>query len=97
MLSPAALRYQLPSQEEAKERRRSHAAAGLPESDDQSELPSPPALSMSLSAKGQLTNIGQHHGDRRAPRGQGGGPQLPPHAESTCADWVAEPAFTHTV
>uniref|UniRef100_A0A8B9YTJ3 Neuron navigator 1 n=1 Tax=Bos mutus grunniens TaxID=30521 RepID=A0A8B9YTJ3_BOSMU len=56
-LPKKGLRYQLPSQEEAKERRRSHAAAGLPESDDQSELPSPPALSMSLSAKGQLTNI----------------------------------------
>ncbi|XP_055439202.1 neuron navigator 1 isoform X1 [Bubalus kerabau] len=56
-LPKKGLRYQLPSQEEAKERRRSHAVAGLPESDDQSELPSPPALSMSLSAKGQLTNI----------------------------------------
>lgn len=56
-LPKKGLRYQLPSQEEAKERRHSHAAAGLPESDDQSELPPPPALSMSLSAKGQLTNI----------------------------------------
>uniref|UniRef100_A0A8C2SAP7 Neuron navigator 1 n=1 Tax=Capra hircus TaxID=9925 RepID=A0A8C2SAP7_CAPHI len=56
-LPKKGLRYQLPSQEEAKERRHSHAVAGLPESDDQSELPSPPALSMSLSAKGQLTNI----------------------------------------
>lgn len=52
-------RYQLQSQEETKERRHSHTIGGLPESDDQSELPSPPALSMSLSAKGQLTNIGQ--------------------------------------
>ncbi|XP_077628222.1 neuron navigator 1 isoform X3 [Crocuta crocuta] len=51
------LRYQLQSQEETKERRHSHTIGGLPESDDQSELPSPPALSMSLSAKGQLTNI----------------------------------------
>ncbi|XP_043341160.1 neuron navigator 1 isoform X7 [Cervus canadensis] len=56
-LPKKGLRYQLPSQEEAKERRHSHAVAGLPESDDQSELPSPPALSMSLSSKGQLTNI----------------------------------------
>lgn len=52
-------RYQLQSQEETKERRHSHTVGGLPESDDQAELPSPPALSMSLSAKGQLTNIGQ--------------------------------------
>lgn len=52
-------RYQLQSQEETKERRHSHTIGGLPESDDQSELASPPALSMSLSAKGQLTNIGQ--------------------------------------
>ncbi|KAK7800390.1 hypothetical protein U0070_021970 [Myodes glareolus] len=50
-------RYQLQSQEETKERRHSHTIGGLPESDDQAELPSPPALSMSLSAKGQLTNI----------------------------------------
>uniref|UniRef100_A0A452T695 Neuron navigator 1 n=1 Tax=Ursus maritimus TaxID=29073 RepID=A0A452T695_URSMA len=57
-LSPSvSYRYQLQSQEEAKERRHSHTIGGLPESDDQSELPSPPALSMSLSAKGQLTNI----------------------------------------
>uniref|UniRef100_A0A4X1SHU4 AAA+ ATPase domain-containing protein n=1 Tax=Sus scrofa TaxID=9823 RepID=A0A4X1SHU4_PIG len=58
---PASLgcahRYQLQSQEEAKERRHSHTIGGLPEPDDQSEPPSPPALSMSLSAKGQLTNI----------------------------------------
>uniref|UniRef100_A0A9L0J634 Neuron navigator 1 n=1 Tax=Equus asinus TaxID=9793 RepID=A0A9L0J634_EQUAS len=50
-------RYQLQSQEETKERRHSHTIGGLPESDDQSELSSPPALPMSLSAKGQLTNI----------------------------------------
>uniref|UniRef100_A0A8C0XY72 Neuron navigator 1 n=1 Tax=Castor canadensis TaxID=51338 RepID=A0A8C0XY72_CASCN len=50
-------RYQLQPQEEIKERRHSHTIGGLPESDDQAELPSPPALSMSLSAKGQLTNI----------------------------------------
>lgn len=74
MPSPAACRYQLPSQEEAKERRHSHAVAGLPESDDQSELPSPPALSMSLSSKGQLTNIGQYL------RGLRGGNWVPPHA-----------------
>lgn len=67
--SLAACRYQLPSQEEAKERRHSHTVAGLPESDDQPELPSPPALSMSLSSKGQLTNIGQYL--RGLPRGQG--------------------------
>lgn len=59
-LSPAAVcRYQLQSQEDPKERRHSHTIGGLPESDDQAELPSPPALSMSLSAKGQLTNVGQ--------------------------------------
>ncbi|XP_006529438.1 neuron navigator 1 isoform X6 [Mus musculus] len=56
-LPKKGLRYQLQSQEETKERRHSHTAGGLPESDDQAELPSPPALSMSLSAKGQLTNI----------------------------------------
>ena len=69
---PLACRYQLPSQEEAKERRHSHAVAGLPESDDQSELPSPPALSMSLSAKGQLTNIGQYPRGPPCAQGQGG-------------------------
>lgn len=58
-LPKKGLRYQLQSQEETKERRHSHTIGGLPESDDQAELPSPPALSMSLSAKGQLTNIGQ--------------------------------------
>uniref|UniRef100_A0A8D1F767 Neuron navigator 1 n=1 Tax=Sus scrofa TaxID=9823 RepID=A0A8D1F767_PIG len=56
-LPKKGLRYQLQSQEEAKERRHSHTIGGLPEPDDQSEPPSPPALSMSLSAKGQLTNI----------------------------------------
>uniref|UniRef100_A0A2K6FMH6 Neuron navigator 1 n=1 Tax=Propithecus coquereli TaxID=379532 RepID=A0A2K6FMH6_PROCO len=56
-LPKKGLRYQLQSQEETKERRHSHTIGGLPESDDQSELPSPPALSMSLSAKGQLTNV----------------------------------------
>lgn len=59
LTSAASHRYQLQSQEETKERRHSHAMGGLPEPDGQSEPPSPPALSMSLSAKGQLTNIGQ--------------------------------------
>lgn len=65
-------RYQLQSQEDTKERRHSHTIGGLPESDDQSELPSPPALSMSLSAKGQLTNIGQCSGSLAAARAAGG-------------------------
>lgn len=52
-------RYQLHSQEEAKERRHSHAVSGLPESDEQQELPSPPALPMALVGKGPLTSIGQ--------------------------------------
>ncbi|KAM6165063.1 neuron navigator 1 isoform 2-T2 [Erethizon dorsatum] len=56
-LPKKGLRYQLQSQEETKERRHSHTIGGLPESDDQAELPSPPALSVSLNAKGQLTNI----------------------------------------
>ncbi|CAH7206807.1 Nav1 [Phodopus roborovskii] len=56
-LPKKGLRYQLQSQEETKERRHSHTIGGLPESDDQAELPSPPTLSVSLSAKGQLTNI----------------------------------------
>ncbi|KAM5206235.1 neuron navigator 1 isoform 5-T6 [Hipposideros larvatus] len=56
-LPKKGLRHQLQSQEDGKERRHSHTIGGLPESDDPSELPSPPALSMSLSAKGQLTNI----------------------------------------
>ncbi|XP_029418026.1 neuron navigator 1 isoform X6 [Nannospalax galili] len=56
-LPKKGLRYQLQSQEETKERRHSHTIGGLPESNDQAELPSPPALSMSLSTKGQLTNI----------------------------------------
>ncbi|XP_075384935.1 neuron navigator 1 isoform X2 [Tenrec ecaudatus] len=56
-LPKKGLRYQLQSQEDTKERRHSHTIGGLPESDDPSDLPSPPALSVSLSAKGQLTNI----------------------------------------
>lgn len=53
-------RYQLHSQEEAKERRHSHAiSSGLPEADDQQELPSPPSLPMALVGKGPLTSIGQ--------------------------------------
>lgn len=69
-------RYQLQSQEETKERRHSHTIGGLPESDDQSELPSPPALSMSLSAKGQLTNIGQCFRSLAVARDEAG-PTLP--------------------
>ncbi|KAM6044357.1 neuron navigator 1 isoform 1-T1 [Chlamydotis macqueenii] len=57
-LPKKGLRYQLHSQEEAKERRHSHAVSGgLPESDDQQELPSPPALPMALVGKGPLTSI----------------------------------------
>ncbi|XP_070257490.1 LOW QUALITY PROTEIN: neuron navigator 1 [Myotis yumanensis] len=56
-LPKKGLRYQLQSQEEPKERRHSHTIAGLPEPEDQAELPSPPALPLSLSAKGQLTNV----------------------------------------
>ncbi|XP_064029990.1 neuron navigator 1 isoform X1 [Pogoniulus pusillus] len=57
-LPKKGLRYQLHSQEEAKERRHSHAmGSGLPESDDQTELPSPPALPMALVGKGPLTSI----------------------------------------
>ncbi|XP_068774644.1 neuron navigator 1 isoform X5 [Struthio camelus] len=56
-LPKKGLRYQLHSQEEAKERRHSHTIGGLPESDDQPELPSPPALSMALVGKGPLTSI----------------------------------------
>ncbi|XP_048352120.1 neuron navigator 1 isoform X3 [Sphaerodactylus townsendi] len=51
------LRYQIQSQEDAKERRHSHTIGGLQESDDQSDLPSPPPLSMSLIGKAPLTNI----------------------------------------
>ncbi|KAJ6661056.1 hypothetical protein lerEdw1_016857 [Lerista edwardsae] len=51
-------RYQIQSQEDAKERRHSHTIGGLQESDDQSELPSPPALSVPLAGKAPLTNIG---------------------------------------
>ncbi|KAM6237110.1 neuron navigator 1 isoform 2-T2 [Porphyrio hochstetteri] len=57
-LPKKGLRYQLHSQEEAKERRHSQAVStGLPESDDQQELPSPPALPMALVGKGPLTSI----------------------------------------
>ncbi|KAM9255469.1 neuron navigator 1 [Cariama cristata] len=57
-LPKKGLRYQLHSQEEAKERRHSHAiSSGLPESDDQQELPSPPTLPMALVGKGPLTSI----------------------------------------
>uniref|UniRef100_A0A663ETW2 Neuron navigator 1 n=1 Tax=Aquila chrysaetos chrysaetos TaxID=223781 RepID=A0A663ETW2_AQUCH len=57
-LPKKGLRYQLHSQEEAKERRHSHAiSSGLPESDDQQDLPSPPALPMALVGKGPLTSI----------------------------------------
>ncbi|XP_069731820.1 LOW QUALITY PROTEIN: neuron navigator 1 [Phaenicophaeus curvirostris] len=57
-LPKKGLRYQLHSQEEAKERRHSHAiGSGLPEPDDQQELPSPPALPMALVGKGPLTSI----------------------------------------
>uniref|UniRef100_A0A8C5NQM6 Neuron navigator 1 n=1 Tax=Junco hyemalis TaxID=40217 RepID=A0A8C5NQM6_JUNHY len=50
-------RYQLHSQEEAKERRHSHAVSSLPEPDEQQELPSPPTLPMALVGKGPLTSI----------------------------------------
>ncbi|XP_049626655.1 neuron navigator 1 [Suncus etruscus] len=56
-LPKKGLRYQLQPQEDPKERRHSHTSGALPESEDAAELPSPPALSVSLSAKGQLTNI----------------------------------------
>ncbi|KAJ7421516.1 Neuron navigator 1 [Pitangus sulphuratus] len=56
-LPKKGLRYQLHSQEEAKERRHSHAISGLPESDEQQDLPSPPALPMALVGKGPLTSI----------------------------------------
>ncbi|OXB72283.1 UNVERIFIED_CONTAM: hypothetical protein H355_003816 [Colinus virginianus] len=56
-LPKKGLRYQLHSQEEAKERRHSHTISGLPEADDQPELPSPPALPMALVGKGPLTSI----------------------------------------
>ncbi|XP_071624297.1 neuron navigator 1 isoform X2 [Heliangelus exortis] len=57
-LPKKGLRYQLHSQEEAKERRHSHAiSTGLPESEDQQELPSPPTLPMALVGKGPLTSI----------------------------------------
>ncbi|XP_065554293.1 neuron navigator 1 isoform X3 [Lathamus discolor] len=57
-LPKKGLRYQLHSQEETKERRHSHAiSSGLPEADDQQELPSPPSLPMALVGKGPLTSI----------------------------------------
>nr|XP_026652482.1 neuron navigator 1 [Zonotrichia albicollis] len=56
-LPKKGLRYQLHSQEEAKERRHSHAVSSLPEPDEQQELPSPPALPMALVGKGPLTSI----------------------------------------
>ncbi|XP_065710925.2 neuron navigator 1 isoform X3 [Patagioenas fasciata] len=57
-LPKKGLRYQLHSQEEAKERRHSHAVgSGLPEAEDQQDLPSPPALPMALVGKGPLTSI----------------------------------------
>ncbi|KAM8795767.1 neuron navigator 1 [Eudromia elegans] len=56
-LPKKGLRYQLHSQEEAKERRHSHTIGGLPEADDQPELPSPPALAVPLAAKGPLAGI----------------------------------------
>uniref|UniRef100_A0A670YY29 Neuron navigator 1 n=1 Tax=Pseudonaja textilis TaxID=8673 RepID=A0A670YY29_PSETE len=49
--------YQIQPQEETKERRHSHTIGGMQESDDASELPSPPALSMPLVGKTPLTNI----------------------------------------
>lgn len=77
--TPASDRHQLQSQEDGKERRHSHTIGGLPESDDPSELPSPPALSMSLSAKGQLTNIGQCH---MSPVTRGGVGRSRPHLQA---------------
>uniref|UniRef100_A0A8D0B2R1 Neuron navigator 1 n=1 Tax=Salvator merianae TaxID=96440 RepID=A0A8D0B2R1_SALMN len=56
-LPKKGLRYQIQSQEEAKERRHSHTIGGLQESDDQSDLPSPPGLSVPLIGKAPLTNI----------------------------------------
>uniref|UniRef100_A0A2I3GGH4 Neuron navigator 1 n=1 Tax=Nomascus leucogenys TaxID=61853 RepID=A0A2I3GGH4_NOMLE len=87
-LPKKGLRYQLQSQEETKERRHSHTIGGLPESDDQSELPSPPALPMSLSAKGQLTNIDalQNHNPNSCLRGSSKNPlSLEPTVNSLCS------------
>nr|XP_056700013.1 neuron navigator 1 [Euleptes europaea] len=56
-LPKKGLRYQIQSQEDAKERRHSHTIGGQQESDDQSDLPSPPPISMSLVGKAPLTNI----------------------------------------
>lgn len=79
-LLAAARRYQLQPQEEAKEWRHSHSIGGPPESDDQPELPSPPALSMSLSAKGQLTTIGQcPQSPPCRGAGRAAGPWVSPH------------------
>ncbi|XP_070601824.1 neuron navigator 1 isoform X5 [Erythrolamprus reginae] len=49
-------RYQIQPQEETKERRHSHTIGGMQDSDDASDLPSPPALSMPLVGKTPLTN-----------------------------------------
>uniref|UniRef100_A0A8D0GSM7 Neuron navigator 1 n=1 Tax=Sphenodon punctatus TaxID=8508 RepID=A0A8D0GSM7_SPHPU len=56
-LPKKGLRYQIQSQEEAKERRHSHTIGGLQEMDDQPDLPSPPTLSMPLVGKGPITNV----------------------------------------
>ncbi|XP_039185289.1 neuron navigator 1 isoform X2 [Crotalus tigris] len=56
-LPKKGLRYQIQPQEETKERRHSHTIGGMQESDDASELPSPPALSIPLAGKTPLTNI----------------------------------------
>ncbi|XP_013909384.1 PREDICTED: neuron navigator 1 [Thamnophis sirtalis] len=56
-LPKKGLRYQIQPQEETKERRHSHTMGGMQESDDASELPSPPAISMPLVGKTPLTNI----------------------------------------
>ncbi|KAK1327934.1 hypothetical protein QTO34_012355 [Cnephaeus nilssonii] len=56
-LPKKGLRYQLQSQEDPKERRHSHTIGGPPAPPDPAELPSPPALPLSLSAKGQLTSV----------------------------------------
>ncbi|XP_034270097.1 neuron navigator 1 isoform X4 [Pantherophis guttatus] len=56
-LPKKGLRYQIQPQEETKERRHSHTIGGMQESDDASELPSPPALSMPLVGKTPLTNV----------------------------------------
>ncbi|XP_070601835.1 neuron navigator 1 isoform X16 [Erythrolamprus reginae] len=55
-LPKKGLRYQIQPQEETKERRHSHTIGGMQDSDDASDLPSPPALSMPLVGKTPLTN-----------------------------------------